>query len=66
MADFIKKNKIGICIDTLHDINKIYDTLTKEDYTDMCENVRNISRQMSEGKYFNDAILRVISRLYIK
>lgn len=66
MADFIKEKKIGICIDTLQDINNIYDTLTKEDYTDMCENVRNISRQMSEGWYFNDAISRVVSHLDIK
>lgn len=66
MADFIKEHKIGICIDTLQDINNIYDTLTKEDYTDMCNNVRNISRRMSEGWYFRNAISKAISHLDIE
>ena len=60
MASFIKENGIGICIDSLHEINSIYKHLTKEDYFMMCDNISRISHLMSEGYYFNRAISEAI------
>lgn len=63
MAQFVEENEIGICVDSLRDINKIYSDVTKDEYIKMCNNVQRISRQVSEGYYFKTAISNVCSKL---
>lgn len=63
MAEFIKKNNIGICIDSLRDINDIYQNLSQAEYHTICDNVQRVSRLMSEGHYFTQAVTEAISRL---
>ena len=63
MAEFIEKNNIGICIDSLRDINNIYKNLSQKEYNAMCENVQRVSQLMAEGNYFYKAVTEVISQL---
>lgn len=63
MAEFIKTNEIGICVDSLRDINNIYKHLTKDEYKKMCDNVQRISKRLSEGWYCKTAISEVASLL---
>lgn len=63
MAGFIEENGVGICIDSLRDIKKIYECLTRDEYEQMCDNVRRVSGLMSEGGYFSRAISEVVSRV---
>lgn len=63
MAEFVEKNEIGICIDSLKEINDIYVNLTKEEYSKLCTNVRLLSNQLSEGWYCKNAISRTIELL---
>lgn len=63
MARFVEENGIGICIDSLHDLSTIYDTITPDTYNRMCDNVMRVSHQMAEGWYFSKAVSEVISKL---
>lgn len=63
MATFVKENGIGICIDSLCDIPKIYERITPAEYYRMCDNVQRVSRLMSEGYYFGRAVSAITSRL---
>lgn len=63
MAEFVKKNGLGICVDSLSEINNIYKSLTQDEYKKMYENVKHISNLMANGYYFSKAIKNVISRI---
>ncbi len=63
MAAFIKENGIGLCIDSLHEINDIYNKLSKEEYTHMCDNVNRISNLMSKGDFIKQALNKTISNI---
>ena len=58
-----EKNNIGICIDSLRDINEIYQNISQAEYHTMCDNVQRVSRLMSEGYYFTQAVTEAISQL---
>lgn len=61
MAGFVKENNIGICIDSLREINDIYNTLTEEEYQRMFENVQHVSRLISEGWYARRAVSEIVN-----
>ena len=63
MADFVKENGIGICIDSLRDIDEIYEHLTQEEYNNMCDNILRINQAVSKGEYFRNALSEAISLL---
>ncbi len=63
MAGFIEENGIGISIDSLRDIEGVYERMTQDEYEQMCDNVRRVSDLMSEGGYFSRAISEVVSRV---
>lgn len=63
MAGFIEENGIGVCIDSLREINDIYKNLTQTEYNTMCDNVKHISELMSEGHYFSKAVSKSILRI---
>ena len=63
MADFVKENGIGICIDSLRDIDEIYEHLTQEEYNKMCDNILRINQAVSKGEYFRNALSEAISLL---
>ena len=62
MSQFIEENGIGICVNSLRDIDIIYKNLTKEKYDKMCDNVQHINHLISEGWYFKRAISKIISK----
>lgn len=65
MAPFIEKQGIGICVDSLHEIDSVYEGLTPEEYGRMCGNVMTVARLMAEGHYFRTAIGEVLSQLTV-
>lgn len=56
MAEFVEKNGIGISIDSLSDINHIYESITQEKYATLCHNVQRVNNSISKGCFFSDAI----------
>lgn len=56
-ADFVKKYNLGICVDTLEDLDNVFAHLTKDDYFEMCKNVHEIGKKLRKGYYSTQAIL---------
>lgn len=63
LADFVKDNNIGICIDSLEQINDILSGLSKEEYDAMRSNVVEISRKLSQGYYVSKALGEVFCKV---
>lgn len=57
MADFIVDMGVGLKIDSLKNLNKILSSITVEEYSKMKKNTIKLSKQLSEGWYFEQAYL---------
>lgn len=56
MADFVKKEHIGITIDSLKNISSILNNISTEEYNQMENNVIKISTRLANGYYTKKAI----------
>lgn len=56
MAPFIQQNKIGICIDSLEELNGILASLSAEAYSEMRTNAQQMSRQLANGYFTCEAL----------
>lgn len=60
LADFVRNNNIGICIESLEELEGILNSFTPNDYMTMKKNVERISRKLRQGYYFRKAISSAI------
>jgi hypothetical protein len=56
LASFVIENKIGVCIDSLEELDKILPSISKEEYRQMKLNTKQISQKLSEGYYITKAL----------
>lgn len=63
IADFIKQNNIGFCVENLKDIPKRLSTLTKNDYDKYHENIKNIQDDVIHGVYTKNALCKAITNI---
>lgn len=62
-AEFVKKQGVGILVDSLLDLEKVFESLDENTYNQMKENVRKIRSRVVKGEYIRDAISKAISLL---
>lgn len=63
LASFIKEKGIGICVDNLQELDNRLNTLSPEDYLQMKQNIRCISKELSQGYYCRKATQEAINIL---
>lgn len=51
MAPFVKRNNIGLVIDSIRDLDKRLSTITPDDYKAMLANAETIGRRLARGYY---------------
>lgn len=56
IADFIIKNKVGIVVDNLHELDSVIANIKENEYTDMCKNALHIAERLRNGSYFYEAL----------
>lgn len=56
LASFVSENKIGICVNSLEELKDILPSISKEEYLEMKENTKEISRRLSTGYYCTKAV----------
>lgn len=56
-ADFVRENNIGICIDSLEELDEILPSISEEDYMIMKKNTIAVSQKLESGYYFSQAYL---------
>lgn len=57
-AEFVRKNKVGILINSLADLPSVLTALSKEDYELMRNNVQKIKEKLEKGEYLKSALDR--------
>lgn len=57
-ADFVTKNKVGIVVDSLYEINAILDIITPEEYAMFAGNAEKLSGMLKTGEFTRKAIGR--------
>ena len=63
MASFVRREGIGITVDTLEGIAERLAAVTPEEYRQMQRNVERVSALMAEGHYFYAALDRALTLL---
>lgn len=56
MADFIRANQLGICVDSLSNIADVLSKLNEDDYEQIRSNVLNICNKLRSGDYLKAAL----------
>lgn len=57
IASFIRANEIGICIDSLQELDAVLASITPEDYRRMKQNAITISARLASGYYMDRAVV---------
>ena len=60
MADIVQKEGIGICIDSIDELNTILPNITDEQMQRMRDNVKRVSDRLKNGYYLSTAINKAI------
>lgn len=63
VASIIESEGIGICIDSLDELEQRLGSLTTEEYKKMKENVSKVSNRLQNGDFFSCALKEACSRL---
>lgn len=57
-AEFTKKHKIGICVDSLNDLEDVLKNISQREYIEMVKNTKEFSRKINQGHYFLEAYFK--------
>lgn len=49
LADYVRKNELGMCVTSLYDLPKIVSNISESDYQKVCQNVRNFRENIVHG-----------------
>lgn len=60
ISEFVNKNKIGMCIDNLNEIDKIINSINEESYNELLENVKRIQLLLVDGRFTKNVLDKVI------
>ena len=55
-AGFVRDHEVGLCVDSLNDLEDILRDMTEEQYRALCENVRELSGKLRQGEYAKTAL----------
>ena len=54
-AEFTKEHNIGICVDSLDNLEELLQNISQEEYLQMVENTKTLSNKINQGYYFMTA-----------
>uniref|UniRef100_A0AB33J1L7 Sugar transferase n=1 Tax=Prevotella sp. GTC17254 TaxID=3236794 RepID=A0AB33J1L7_9BACT len=63
LAKLVQEEGIGLCIDSLEELNDLLPTMTAERYEEMKKQVQRVSERLRTGRYFTEALQKAIGQL---
>ena len=60
LADFVERNNVGLTINSLDELDGVLDSLSEEEYDQICQNVNKIAEKMRSGFYVKKAVKQLI------
>lgn len=61
IADYVKKNEIGLCIDSLEDLDEILNNIDDVKYNIFLKNIKKEREKLVSGYYIKNVLKKVIS-----
>ncbi|MFG6496246.1 hypothetical protein P8610_12840 [Fictibacillus sp. UD] len=58
IAEFVRKNKIGIVVDSINQLDSIVNRIDQDSYTNLQKNVLKIKSRVNEGYYIKKAVTK--------
>ena len=65
LASFVAENKIGVCIDSLEELDSILSSISAESYNEMVRNIKEINKKIASGYYCKRAVENAESLLQL-
>lgn len=59
LAHFVLDKQCGIAVDSLHDLQKVLDDLTDQDYKELSEQARKVGAALRDGAYLKAALSKL-------
>ncbi len=56
LASFVKENKIGFSVNSLEELDDIFDKMNEKDYKEYLKNVKKIQNQVTKGHFLDKAL----------
>ena len=63
LAPFVKENGIGVCVNSLKNIEEVLGGISDADYQQMSHNVKAVAKRLSEGYYISTALRKAVANL---
>jgi len=63
LADYVKRNGVGLCIGTLKELDETLANLTREEYDQMKQRAERVSKLVGSSYYFRTAVERAIKEM---
>lgn len=60
-AKFVVENGVGYTVETLHEIPRLMDTISEDEYKEMASRVREVSQRLINGDYMRTALINAMS-----
>jgi hypothetical protein len=57
-AEFVRKYHLGICVDSLQELNKVFEQMNEDEYNMYVNSVRKVQKPIRKGFYMNRALER--------
>lgn len=55
-ADFVRENNVGVCVDSLYELEQVFNDIDEVRYEEMVKNVETIRENLISGYYANRAL----------
>ena len=59
MADYVEREKVGITISSMRELEDVFANLTEDQYVDMLQHAKLISKRLTTGYYTMEAVKKV-------
>lgn len=63
LADYVKKNGVGLCVESLKELDVLLANLTQEQYDEMKKRAERTSRLVGSSHYFKTAVKKAIMEM---
>lgn len=65
-AELVKRYKVGVCVESLYELNDVMKTITEDDYKYMLNNVKSLRNKLVKGYFSEKAIKEACRKLEVK
>lgn len=63
LADYVQRNGVGLCVESLNELDEILASITQEQYDEMKRRAERASRLVGSSHYFKTAVKRAIREM---